>query len=374
MNGVPRRIRVGVLMGGASSERDISLLSGKMIADNLPKDRYDVVMLDTLALMAHNARIAPALQLRAQALVTGRRSLAGAAPGDQALTAEFRDQAQKAGEAVAPATDALSIDNRESPIDVAFLALHGPYGEDGTLQGMLDLIGMPYVGSGCLASALAMDKAMAKKVFAADGIATPRGVVVARAAFLDDPVGAVSEAAKLVPAVVKPSRQGSSIGMTMVNHMAGLEPALTTAFGFDDVVLVEERLRGTEITVGVLGNRELQALPVVEILPKRDFFDYKAKYDPALTDEICPAHLPPEVAAEAQSLALRAHRSLGCRGLSRTDMIVTRDRGIVVLEVNTMPGMTRNSLLPKAAAAAGIAFPELLDRLVHLALDPDQQV
>lgn len=369
MSAVGRRIRIGVLMGGASSERDISLASGKMIADSLPKDRYDVVMLDTLALMARNPRLSPQLQLRAHALIAGRPAIEDLSPEDKALPESFQDQVRQAGASVLPATDALAVSPHESPIDVAFPVLHGPYGEDGTLQGMLDLIGIPYVGSGCLASALAMDKAMAKKVLGADGIPTPRGAVIERADFEDDPGSAVNSAASLVPAVVKPSRQGSSIGMTMVNHMAALEAALRKAFTFDDVVLVEERVRGTEITVGVIGNRDLEALPVVEIVPKRDFFDYQAKYDPALTDEICPARLPEAVAKEAQSLAIRAHRSLGCRSLSRVDMIVSDAHGIVVLEVNTMPGMTTSSLLPKAAKAAGIPFPELLDRLVHLALE-----
>ena len=134
---------------------------------------------------------------------------------------------------------------------------------------------------------------------------------------------------------------------------------------------MEERLTGHELTVGVIGNRELTALPVVEILPKREFFDYQAKYDPDLSDEICPARIPPERAAAAQDLVLRAHRALGCRGLSRVDMMMDSNGDLFVLEVNTLPGMTVNSLLPKAARAAGIAFAELLDRLVRLALDPE---
>lgn len=364
------KIRVGVLMGGASSERDISLASGKMIADNLPKDRYDVVLLDTLALMARNSNLPAHLQKRAHALLQGKTSEEVIAGEDKAALPEnFQDQVRAASLSVGPATEALTVGDPRSPIDVAFLALHGPYGEDGTLQGMLDLIGIPYVGSGCLASALAMDKAMAKKVFAADGIPTPRGVVIEKAAFAADPVASAMSAVPLLPAVVKPSRQGSSIGMAMVNHGAGLEAALRTAFGYDDKVLVEERVRGAEITVAVLGNDRPQALPVVEIVPKRDFFDYKAKYDPSLTDEICPARLPEAVSREAQALALRAHASLDCRGLSRVDMIVSEDRGIVVLEVNTMPGMTMSSLFPKAAQAAGMSFPQLLDRLVGLALE-----
>ncbi len=365
------RIRVGVLMGGASSEREISLASGKMIADNLPKDRYEVVMLDTLALMARNPKLPAHLRSRARALIAGGAAVEELSDDEKALPDSFQDHIRQAGAAVAPATDALAMHQGESPIDVAFLALHGPYGEDGTLQGMLDLIGLPYVGSGCLASALAMDKVVAKKVFAADGIPAPRGVVLERADFRENPAAGCAAAAGFLPAVVKPSRQGSSIGMAMVTRGEDLEAAIATAFQYDDKVLVEERVRGTEITVGVIGNRDLEALPVVEIVPKRDFFDFQAKYDPDLSDEICPARLPAAVAAEAQALALRAHRSLGCRGVSRVDMIVSESRGIVVLEVNTMPGMTMSSLLPKAAKAAGFSFPDLLDKLVQLALEGD---
>jgi D-alanine-D-alanine ligase len=170
---------------------------------------------------------------------------------------------------------------------------------------------------------------------------------------------------------VKPAAQGSSIGMSMVTEAASMRRALEEALQLDTRALVEERLVGTELTVGVIGNRELLALPVVEIVPKRDFFDYRAKYDPALSEEICPARIAEADAAQAQELAKRTHRALGCRGLSRTDQILVPGRGPVVLELNTMPGMTVNSLLPKAATAAGIPFSELLDRLVRLALEEE---
>ena len=276
----------------------------------------------------------------------------------------------RAEAAAAPATRALVPAAGESQgIDVAFLALHGRYGEDGTVQGLLDLLGIPYVGSGTLASALAMDKAMAKKVLAADGLPVPAGAVVDRAAFRQDPEGETRRAvAAALPAIVKPVAQGSSVGLSLVETEGAMRAALEKALVHDARALVEERLPGTEITVGVLGNRELQALPVVEIVSKHALFDYESKYDPALSDEICPARIPEEVAGVARDLALRAHRSLGCRGLSRTDMIVS-PRGPVILEVNTLPGMTVNSLLPKAARQAGLSFAELLDRLVTLALE-----
>jgi D-alanine-D-alanine ligase len=366
-----KKIRVGVLMGGASSEREISLASGKMIAEHLPRDRYDVVMLDTLALMAGNPKLSPALRDRARALLV-HADPAVAPERDRGLPAAFQQEIQSASESVAPATEAIQVTGGAARIDVAFLALHGPYGEDGTIQGMLDLIGVPYVGSGTLASALAMDKVMAKTVLAAAGVPVPGGLVLERAEFRRDGQ-AVAEraAAAALPAVVKPARQGSSIGMSLVAQAGAMRAALQEAFEYDSRVLVEERLVGTELTVGVVGNRDLEALPVVEIVPKHEFFDYQAKYDPGLSDEICPARVADEVAAVAKELAKRSHRALGCRGLSRTDMIHA-ERGLVVLEVNTMPGMTVNSLLPKAARAAGMPFPDLLDRLVRLALEPEE--
>jgi D-alanine-D-alanine ligase len=365
---VTRRIRVGILMGGASAERPISLASGRMIAQHLPPDRYEVVLLDTLALMGANPRLTPALRERARALGAGGHGPEPRDEREEALPASFRQEIENAAAAVRPATEALAVTG--SRIDVAFLALHGPYGEDGTIQGMLEILGLPYVGSGVLASALAMDKAMAKKVLAADGIPVPGGLVLERVSFRSDEEGVLGRAAALLPAVVKPVRQGSSIGLSLVTEAAALRAALNEAFAHDDRVLVEERVVGRELTVGVIGNRDLTALPVVEISSAGGLFDYEAKYDPARCEEICPALLPPTLAAAAQDLARRAHLALGCRGLSRTDMILG-PTGPVVLEVNTLPGMTVNSLLPKAARAAGIPFWELLDRLVQLALEEE---
>ena len=364
------KISVGVFMGGASAEREISLASGQMIAEHLARDRYEVVRLDPLALMVAHPRLSPELRRKAESLLAGRTRQEALPEGDGALPSALRAQIRSASVSVAPATAALGP-GAARRIDVAFLALHGEFGEDGTIQGTLDILGIPYVGSGTLASALAMDKAMAKKVLAADGVPVPRGIVVERSAFHADRVAEARRAAEAaLPSVVKPACQGSSIGMSLVGRADEMDAALDKVFRHDRRALVEERLSGTELTVGVLGNRELQALPVVEIVPKHAFFDYEAKYDPALSEEICPARISTDETARAQDLALRSHLSLGCRGLSRVDMVLTA-KGPVVLEVNTMPGMTINSLLPKAAKAAGIAFPDLLDRLIRLALEPE---
>ncbi len=360
-----RPLRVGVLFGGASEEREISLASGLMIAENLPKDLYDVRLLDTLALMVRHPGLTPELRDKALALrdSTPRKALAS----HEGLSEAMREQVTRAEALAQSAATALSGAG-EQGIDVAFLALHGKYGEDGTIQGLLELLGMPYTGSGVLASALAMDKVMAKRVLLAEGIPVPRGVHITRADYAADASGAIRRASTLIPGVVKPSKQGSSVGMSLVDSADAMEAAVRLALDHDDDALVEERIFGAEITVGVLGNREVEALPVVEIVPKREFFDYQAKYDPAQCDEICPARISAEATRAAQDLAVRAHKSLGCRGYSRTDLILGPN-GPVVLEVNTLPGMTMNSLLPKAAAAAGIPFPQLLDRIVRLALE-----
>ena len=276
------KVRVGVLLGGASDEREISLASGHMIAQHLPRDRYEVVTLDPLALMARNPHLSPALRDKAWALVENRRLPEAVANGKGALPDGLRDQVEAAAAAALPATPALvPAAGDQGGIDVAFLALHGRYGEDGTLQGLLDLLGIPYVGSGTLSSALAMDKAMAKKVLAAEGLPVPAGTVVDRWAFARDPEAEARRAAEAaLPAIVKPVAQGSSVGLSLVATAGEMRAALERALAHDTRALVEERLLGTEITVGVLGNRDLQALPVVEIVSRHTLFDYQSKYDP----------------------------------------------------------------------------------------------
>ena len=366
-----KKIRVGVLMGGASNEREISLASGKMVAEHLPTDRYEVVMLDPLALMVGNRKLPAEMRDKARALIEKGGLVEALPERDRTLPASFQKEMTTAAATLRPATDAIAATGGDARIDVAFPVLHGTYGEDGTLQGMLDLVGIRYVGSGTLASALAMDKLMTKTVLKASGLPVARDVLVERRDFVAEPEDTAGRVgAQILPSVVKPVRSGSSIGMTMVHTREEMRSALEEAFRYDDRALVEERLSGTELTVGVIGNRELTALPVIEIVTKREFFDYQAKYDPAVTEEICPARVSDAIAGEVQDLAMRAHRALGCRGLSRTDFIYGAE-GPVVLEINTMPGMTVNSLLPKAARVAGIPFGELLHRLVQLALEDE---
>jgi D-alanine-D-alanine ligase len=355
-----KKIRVGVLMGGASAERQISLVSGMGIASHLSADRYEVLMLDPLTLMAGNPSLSDEQRAIARRLIAGGGTPEALPARDQELPAAMREQMQHASSALVPATTALSADSTGTErIDVAFIALHGPWGEDGRLQGVLDLLGIPYTGSGVLASALAMDKAMAKTVLAANGLDVPEGEIV---------ISPSDRPSIAPPSVVKPVENGSSFGMTMVDDADAYPAAIAEALRYDRRALVEERIGGRELTVGVIGLDDLQALPVIEIVPKRAFFDYQAKYDASASDELCPAPIPDDVAQRAQDFALRAHRALGCRAISRTDLMWDGDR-MAVLEVNTMPGMTPNSLVPKAAAVAGISYSELVDRLIGWALE-----
>ena len=355
-----KKIRVGVLAGGASAERQISLASGMGIAEHLAGDRYEVVMLDPLALMSNNPSLSDEQRALARNLAARGGTPEALPARDQELPAAMQEQMHRASSALVPATVALSASPAGDRIDVAFIALHGPWGEDGKLQGVLDTLGIPYTGSGVLASALAMDKAMAKTVLAANGLDVPEGEIVTSPA---------QRPSIAPPSVVKPVENGSSFGITMVDDPKHYAAAIAEALKYDARALVEERIRGRELTVGVIGLDALQALPVIEIVTTRAFFDYRAKYDSSASEELCPAPIPDEVARRAQDFAVRAHRALGCRGISRTDLMWDGDR-MAILEVNTMPGMTPNSLVPKAAAVAGISYAQLVDRLIGWALEP----
>jgi len=307
-----KKMRLALLSGGISSEREVSIKGGDQVYEILDKDKYEVTRYD-------------------------------------------------------PATDLEKIAAHASQIDVAFLVLHGPYGEDGTIQGFLDLLDIPYQGSGVLGSALAMDKWTAKRLYGEAGIHVPAFQVLRRGEVMDPEMLAKKPG---FPLVVKPRSGGSSIGASIVSGPDGLADALKKAFTWDRYVLAEAFLKGTEITGGILGNDDLQALPIVEIVPNADytFFDYQAKYTIGATSEICPARISKALSDRAQVIAETAHKALCCRGYSRTDMIV-KDDIIYVLETNTIPGMTPVSLFPLAAKVAGLSFAQLLDRLIELALE-----
>jgi D-alanine-D-alanine ligase len=258
---------------------------------------------------------------------------------------------------------------REVRADVVFPVLHGPPGEDGSFQGMLEILGIPYVGSGVLSSALAMNKPAARAAFAADGIPIAPGVTVQRGRNATEAVdGIISALGSRV--VVKPEGQGSALGIALCRTREELVSALDQAFQFGDQALVEQMIRGREITVAILEQKNgVEALPVIEIrTPKETWYDYEHRYTAGLSEHVIPAPLPPDVYSLVSELGRRAHIALRCRDLSRVDLIVPDDEEPVVLEVNTLPGMTPTSLYPDAAAAAGIPFPELVSYLVGRAL------
>jgi D-alanine-D-alanine ligase len=258
----------------------------------------------------------------------------------------------------------------DRPWDVVFIALHGTFGEDGRVQALLDLAGIPYTGSGVLASAIGMDKTKTRKLAAGVGVRSPGFLE-----FHDPAVSSVEVSAQIVagfgyPCVVKPNASGSSIGVSIVRESGALPEALQKAFKEDQHIVVEEYIKGTETSCGVLGNTfqtELLPLPPVEIIPDGEFFDYQAKYQSAATQEICPARFGDELNLTIQNLAMRVHEALGCDGLTRSDFIVKN--GVpYFLEINTIPGLTEQSLCPKEARALGMEFGVFLDKIVELAL------
>lgn len=253
--------------------------------------------------------------------------------------------------------------------DVAFVAMHGAYGEDGCVQGLLEVLHMPYTFSGVAASAVASEKQLSKSVYEAAKIRAPRGVDLSAGTVLtDDQVDSLVGELGL-PLFVKPAANGSSFGISRVTERAGVNDAIARASGGGGRVLIEECVEGTEITVPVIGNEEPSALPIVEIVTGAEFYDLKVKYEPSSMHHVIPARLMPGVYAKAQDLAVRAHRALGCRGCSRSDFIVTADGEPVILETNTIPGMTAESLLPDSARHGGIEFPELCTRFIEYALE-----
>lgn len=257
--------------------------------------------------------------------------------------------------------------------DVAFVAMHGRYGEDGCIQGLLEVLHVPYTFSGVTASAVGSEKDLSKAIYESAGIRAPRGIEVkAHAALSDDQVDRVVAELGL-PLFVKPACNGSSFGISKVADRHELASAVERASAGGGRVLIEECVTGTEITVPVIGNDDARALPIVEIVTGADFYDLKVKYEPSSLHHVIPARLEPGVYARAQDIAVRAHRALGCRGCSRSDFIVTAEGEPVILETNTIPGMTANSLLPDSARHGGIDFPELCTMFVELALEDNEK-
>lgn len=307
----PQDCKVALIAGGSSGERDISLASGQGAKKALEQAGYQVTLLD-------------------HANADDLRALLGGG------------------------------------FDVAFLCTHGRGGEDGALQGFLETIGLPYIGSGVAASAVAMHKGKAKLFYESAGVPTPDSLTISKGQGfdLDDVIAQVG-----AHCAVKAITEGSTLGLYIVDGRDALAQALVDVFDYDDQALVERFVAGRELTVAVVGTGEAaRALPIIEIIPKNDFYDFESKYAPGGSQHICPAALDEALAERIRALAVRAHNALGCAGVSRTDFILEEDGSAWVLETNTLPGMTETSLLPDAARAAGIEFPDLCVQLVEDAL------
>jgi D-alanine-D-alanine ligase len=309
-------MRIGVLMGGRSLERDVSLRSGRRVSNALGALGHEVLDLDV------DENLVPVLQ-------------------------------------------------REH-LDLVYIALHGKFGEDGTVQELLEILDIPYTGPGVYSSAIGFNKALSKEIFQREGIPTPPFFVLSRATF--EEMGAFHSLAaagdKLgFPLVVKPVAQGSALGIKIAASKEDLPEAVRTALHYDDRVLLEKYVKGTEVAASILGNDELQALPLVETVPHSGFFDFDSRYTPGMTEYYCPARLDDDISRETVDIALRAHRSLGCLNVSRVDIIIDEEGIPQVLELNISPGMTETSLLPMAAESAGLDFNELVRLLVKLAME-----
>lgn len=299
--------KIGVLAGGTSAEREVSLKSGNAILKALRDSGYNAVFIDA------SGNLCEAL--------------------------------------------------KTNEIEIAFLALHGGHGENGAVQGLLEVSGIPYTGSGILASAVAMDKIASKKVFLHHGISVTPFSVLNRLDCFKDPI--IRTMPFDMPWVVKPSAEGSSIGVSIVKTEGELEDALKSAFSYGETVIIEKYVKGKEIQIGILGDR---ALGGVEVRPSKEFYSYEAKYTPGMTRYILPPEIGETDYERLCASALEAHRALGCRGFSRVDFILDGAGVPYILEVNTLPGMTETSLLPKIAKLAGMEFPQLVEEMLRLAV------
>ncbi len=309
-NGIKKKIRVGIIAGGWSAEREVSLKSGYAVYKALDKDKYEVILWDIKE-------------------------------------------------------DLDVIVKKRSEVDVIFPLLHGKRGEDGAIQGFLNTLGVAFVGSDILASAISMNKKISKQLFQANGLDVAKGIYIEKEDILNQ--HAIDELK--FPVVVKPVSEGSSFGISICYKKEELEQALKEAFKYDNEALIEEYIEGKEITAPVIGYKKIDVLPLVEIVPKKGhkFFDFEAKYRSGETDEICPARISCEQEKKVKEVAKRAFNAIGCKIWARVDMILKEDK-VYVLEVNTIPGMTENSLFPLSAKKAGMRFSELLDKLISLSI------
>lgn len=340
------KLNILILAGGISSERPVSLKSARAIGKALQRKGYAVRALDTASgypLIGRDGKFIAGVEADSNAIESKAESMVVSRSLE---SAEYQD------------------------LDLIFIVLHGGSGEDGTIQSMLDLAGMKYTGSGMLASALAMNKAMTKKLARSENIATPRWMVFEKGRMKAEtnPLDRVF-AEFTMPFIVKPNNSGSTAGLTLVKNMTQIAKAMQDAFKEGVQVLIEQYINGREITCSVLNG---EPLPLVEIIPKNEIYDYECKYTKGMSEYICPAKIDEEPAKIISDNAARMYELIGCRGLVRVDFILDRENKPWFLEVNTIPGMTELSLSPMAARAAGIEFDELIDRICRSSIEEDE--
>jgi D-alanine-D-alanine ligase len=348
------RVRVGVLFGGRSGEHEVSLASARSVLAALDRSKYDVL---PIGITSEGVWL---LVAGPERLAEGAGARIGVVPG---VTGHPLVQLEAKGE--------TGHWLRES-LDVVFPVLHGPYGEDGTVQGLLELLGLPYVGPGVMASAVGMDKVTMKAAFQQAGLAVVAYRVVLRQTWRDQRATTTKALEEDLgyPMFVKPSNLGSSVGVSKVEDRAALPRSIEAAFEYDRKILVERGLDCREVECGILGNDRPEASVVGEIIPKRDWYDYQAKYEPGMSEVRIPAPLPVALAEEVRAHAIRAYRAIDCAGMARVDFFLERaSQQLHVNEINTIPGFTATSVYPKLWEATGLTYPALVDRLIQLALD-----
>ena len=335
------KIKICVLLGGVSSERNISLVTGKSILDNLDKEKYSVTAMDPIDFRSDKEEI-----IKSTPLLPNHKPIIE----ELYSTYTFIHPSKLFG------------DDPYRP-DLFYIALHGKGGEDGAIQGMLETLGAKYTGSPILASAIAMNKIYAKTLFKAIGLNTPKSININTQRGYD--IDKIKSSLSSYPLYVKANNQGSSIGLEKIEKPEDLDKCIENISKYDNLITIEEAVVGTEITVPVVGDKPL---PSIEIIPNEGGeYDLVNKYTPGATNEICPARISPEFEKKAGEIALKCHKVLGCRGISRTDMIIQNNE-IYVLETNTIPGMTPTSLVPLSAKTSGLSYKELLNIIINNAL------
>jgi D-alanine-D-alanine ligase len=369
---VADKIRVGVLFGGQSGEHEVSLVSARAVLDALDKSKYEVV---PIGITKAGRWIAGSNAMPALEAMADPKLLPGG-PAELRIENEevksLTQQSETPNTALSTIDSQFSILNSQLSIDVVFPVLHGPMGEDGTIQGLMELAGVPYVGCGVLAAAVGMDKAMMKAAFAAAGLPQVPWLLVRRVDWRANPEAAAQqiEAQLHYPVFVKPANMGSSVGITKATDRATLQAGLAEAARYDRRIVVEQGINAREIEISVLGNDDVAASVPGEIVPSNEWYDYEAKYLGGESEIRIPAPIPDQLAELVRALAIRAFKAIDGAGLARVDFLLDRDTGALYLnEANTMPGFTPISMYAKMWEASGLPYSQLLDRLIELAIE-----